>query len=311
MSRPDFSGVWAPLLTPFHHGAIDHAAAMDHAQHLLDAHIQGLVVAGTTGEGYALRTTERRDLLDTVLAVSRGRTPVLLGLEGAATAPVTEIAYSFRHSDVAGFLVSAPAYVRPTAEGLYRHYMTVAEAAGKPVVIYNVPGRTGVTLSQALVARLFAQGAFPAIKACGQTIESLQSLIDIDGLQVMAGDDDGFFLTQQMGGTGGILASANLLPDRFVDIYTQLKSNRQDEAWQRFERIRPLIRLLFSEPNPGPVKTALSLMGLMSGEVRLPLVPMRPEKRHALRHAMLAAGVLTHAEERPYVHKPWARTKAC
>ncbi|MFT3996107.1 MAG: 4-hydroxy-tetrahydrodipicolinate synthase [Asticcacaulis sp.] len=310
MTLSDFSGIWAPLPTPFLHGAIDHAAASDLAQYLLEAGLHGLVVAGTTGEGYALRPAERRDLLDTILAVAQKRTPVLMGLEGPATAQVIDAARTFNDEGVAGFLVSAPAFVRPTSEGLYRHFMSVAEATDKPIILYNVPARTGASLTQTCVARLHAQGRFPAIKACGQTIESLQGLIDIDGLQVLSGDDDGLFLTLQMGGCGGILASANLLPIQLKAVYDLLKANRIEDAWARFEALRPVIRLLFSEPNPTPLKTALSMLGRMHDELRLPLVPMRREGREALRHALKHLAALPDEGLPAYHHKPWRRAKA-
>ncbi|UDF05124.1 4-hydroxy-tetrahydrodipicolinate synthase [Asticcacaulis sp. AND118] len=315
MPHTDFSGVWVPMPTPFFHGAIDHAAASDHAQHLLDSGVHGLVVAGTTGEGYALRADERRRLLDSVLAVSARRrpdvrTPVLVGLEGPATAQVADAARSLNDMPIAGFLVSAPSYVRPTTEGLYRHFMSVAEATDKPIVLYNVPARTGTSMRLPCVARLHAQGRFPAIKACGQTIESLQGLIDIDGLQVLSGDDDGFFLTVQMGGAGGIMASANILTERFVEIYALMKANRIEDAWALFESLRPLIRLLFSEPNPTPVKAALSMRGQMAEDLRLPLLPMRREGRAALKQALFQLGALSGDSIPPYCHRPWHRAKA-
>ncbi|MDC7677699.1 4-hydroxy-tetrahydrodipicolinate synthase [Asticcacaulis machinosus] len=284
----NFSGIYTPLITPFKNGAIDHAAAAHLTQHLLDAGIHGVVAGGTTGEGPALTSREKHAVLNTILTVTDGLCPVLVGIEGASTEGVTREVRHFSHTLADGFLVSPPSYVRPCQEGIYRHFMTIAEATDRPIVLYNIPARTGVSMAPETIFRLYETGRFPAIKACGLTLEHLSLLTEMDGLKVLSGDDSWLYLTLQMGGHGGIMASSHLFPDRFVAVYELMQAGRAEEAWGVFDQFRPLIKLMFRDPNPSPVKAALALQGYIHEELRLPLIPVHDDSRQRIRDALNA-----------------------
>ena len=290
------------MITPFQNGDVDYDSADLFTHYLVDSGVHGLVVGGTTGEGPALAAVEKARLLDTVATAASGRIPVFMGLEGANTAKMIAELSEIGDCPVDGYLLPAPSYVRPSQEGIYQHFMKIADAVRRPVMIYDIPARTGVPISTDTILRLVASGRFPAIKACGLSTEHLQALLAIPNLHVMCGDDSWISRALEMGAHGAVAASAQVAPQRFMDAYALHKRGSAGAASKRFNTLTPLIQSLFSEPNPGPVKAALALQGWCCDELRLPMMPATPACREGLQMTLGVMHALDH-DARVYADK--------
>ncbi|QCP52902.1 4-hydroxy-tetrahydrodipicolinate synthase [Trinickia violacea] len=265
-----FSGIWIPLVTPFNRGAVDYAALRSLVERYAKAGVSGLVALGTTGEPSALSEAESDEVLATILQAARGL-PVMVGISGNQTARLVERVARINELPVAGILVSAPYYIRPSQAGLIDHFTQLADASAKPVVLYDIPYRTGVRIELDTLLTLAAHPRIQAIKDCAGSIETTLALI-LDGrLQVLAGDDSNIFHTLCMGGSGAIAASAHLRPERFVAMYRALAEGQLVEGRAIYHELAPLVRALGAEPNPAPVKAALAAQGLLRNELRAPM----------------------------------------
>ena len=270
-------GIWVPLATPLHHGEIDLTVLQNLADGLIAQGAHGLVVCGTTGEASQLDIDEQDAALAAVLEVAHKRCPVLMGIGGSDTFAAAGKALGFDDSGLAGYLVSTPAYVRPSQDGLVRHFETIADATAQPIVLYNVPARTGVNLELATARRLAVNPQFIGIKEAGGSLQQMTELVRRTPLSVLCGDDALLFAALCGGGHGAISAAAHIRADLYVRLYDLVRAQRLTEARDLFDRLLPVIRLLFSEPNPAPLKAALSIQGRMGEELRLPMTPASTE----------------------------------
>ena len=270
-------GIWVPLATPLHHGEIDLTVLQNLADGLIAQGAHGLVVCGTTGEASQLDIDEQDAALAAVLEVAHKRCPVLMGIGGSDTFAAAGKALRFDDSGLAGYLVSTPAYVRPSQDGLVRHFETIADATAQPIVLYNVPARTGVNLELATARRLAVNPQFIGIKEAGGSLQQMTELVRRTPLSVLCGDDALLFAALCGGGHGAISAAAHIRVDLYVRLYDLVRAQRLTEARDLFDRLLPVIRLLFSEPNPAPLKAALSIQGRMGEELRLPMTPASTE----------------------------------
>lgn len=276
-----FSGIWVPLITPFADGEVDHAALRALVRRYADAGIAGVVALGTTGEPAALDAAEQDAVLATILdearahAASRGADaqalPVLVGVSGNHTASMKERIEQLNALPIAGVLMAAPYYIRPSQAGIVGHFMTLADASDKPVVLYDIPYRTGVRLELDTLLTLAAHPRIQAVKDCAGSLDTTLALIRDGRLQVLTGEDIAIFNTLCLGGSGAIAASAHVRPERFVALYRALSAGRLDEARRIFHELAPLIQALFAEPNPAPVKALLAAQGLIRDELRMPM----------------------------------------
>jgi 4-hydroxy-tetrahydrodipicolinate synthase len=283
-----FRGIWVPLVTPMEHGDIDLARLQTLADGLIAQGAHGLVVCGTTGEAPQLDLTEQSAALSAVLETAHRRCPVLLGVGGSDTYAAASKVRAFDDDDLAGYLVSTPAYVRPSQEGLLRHFETIADATDRPIVLYNVPARTGVDLSLATARTLAQRPQFAAIKEAGGSLQRMEELARHTPLSLLCGDDALLFAALCGGGAGAISASAHIRVDLYVQLYDLVREGRLAEAMTLFDQLLPVIRLLFSEPNPAPLKAALSMQGLLRDELRLPMTPASDACRVQLAAAVAA-----------------------
>jgi len=283
-----FRGIWVPLVTPMEHGAIDLARLQTLADGLIAQGAHGLVVCGTTGEAPQLDLTDQSAVLSAVLETAHRRCPVLLGVGGSDTFAAASKVRAFDDDDLAGYLVSTPAYVRPSQEGLLRHFETIADATDRPIVLYNVPARTGVDLSLATARTLAQRPQFAAIKEAGGSLQRMEELARHTPLSLLCGDDALLFAALCGGGAGAISASAHIRVDLYVQLYDLVREGRLAEAMTLFDHLLPVIRLLFSEPNPAPLKAALSMQGLLRDELRLPMTPASDTCRMQLAAALAA-----------------------
>ncbi len=279
-------GIWVPLVTPFRQGQVDLDAAQRLASHLVAKGVHGLVVCGTTGEACSLDDIEQEALLDAVLAAVGLDCPVLMGLGGSDTHSVAAQARRYGGHDIAGFLLAAPAYVRPSQEGLLRHFEAVAQSSGHDIVLYNIPNRTGVNIELPTLQALARNPRFVAIKECGGNINQLIDFINETSLSVLGGEDELILPTLCLGGRGAIAAAAHIRPDLFVALYERVRGGDLAEARAIFRRLLPLIRTLFSEPNPGPIKAALARDGWVKDELRLPMTTVSAACRNRLAEIM-------------------------
>lgn len=276
-----FSGIWVPLITPFADGEVDHAALRALVRRYADAGIAGVVALGTTGEPAALDAAEQDAVLATILdearahAAARGADaqalPVLVGVSGNHTASTKERIEQLNALPIAGVLMAAPYYIRPSQAGIVGHFMTLADASDKPVVLYDIPYRTGVRLELDTLLTLAAHPRIQAVKDCAGSLDTTLALIRDGRLQVLTGEDIAIFNTLCLGGSGAIAASAHVRPERFVALYRALSAGRLDEGRRIFHELAPLIQALFAEPNPAPVKAMLAAQGLIRDELRMPM----------------------------------------
>ncbi len=284
-------GVHVALATPFRAtGEFDSAAFDKLLDYVIGAGVHGLVPCGTTGEGPALNREERRLLIKRcVEAASKKNLKVTAGCGTNFTATTVESVNEAADLGAHAALVVSPYYNKPTPEGLYKHFTEVADRGRLPVVLYNVPGRTGVNLSPELVAKLFQHPKIVAIKeASGQFGQwlALAHGCDLSTKSLLAGDDDGFAPILALGGTGIISASANVAPAHFVALFEAFRKGDSASAWGIQKKLLPFVKAMFAESNPAPVKYALSRMGISEDSLRLPLVSVRPETRSLIEAAL-------------------------
>ena len=279
----NFSGIWVPLVTPFAgDGGVDHAALRGLVKRYAEAGVAGLVALGTTGEPSSLDLTEQAAVLATILDTAAGRLPVIVGLAGNHTPTLLARARQLGSLPIAGLLVPAPYYVRPSQAGIQDHFVRLAEASAVPLVVYDIPMRTGVAMALDTLLALAAHPNILAVKDSACSGETTLALIGDGRLQVLAGNDIEIFGTLCAGGAGAIAASAHLRPGAFVRLASALGDGRLADARTVWQALVPLITALTSEPNPAPVKAALARLGLLQGGLRPPMTAATAALRERL-----------------------------
>ena len=270
-SSRDFSGLWIPLITPFAGDAVDHPALTRLVQHYAAAGVNGFVVCGSTGEAAALDKTEQLAVLDTVLAAA-GALPVVMGLSGYHLGQTIAWVKELAQRPIAGLLVPPPHYIRPAQAGLVQWFTALADASGTPLIVYDIPYRTGCHITLETLLALAAHPNILAIKDCGGDAGKTQALITDGRLQVLAGEDAQIFTTLALGGAGAISASAHVCTAQFVEVMQFLKDGKLQQARALWQPLLPVVHAAFGEPNPAVIKAALAQQGLIQDGLRLPMV---------------------------------------
>ncbi|WP_223480196.1 MULTISPECIES: 4-hydroxy-tetrahydrodipicolinate synthase [unclassified Pseudomonas] len=283
-----FQGIWVPLVTPFQHGAIDFVGLRRLVSHLLDKGVDGLVVCGTTAEAAALSKHEQLAVLDAVLEWVPAD-QVVMGLAGNNLTELLQLQSEILKRPLAGLLVPPPYYIRPSQAGLEAFFKTVADASTVPIILYDIPYRTGIAFEQATLLNIVAHERIVAIKDCGGNQGNTLALLTSGKVDVLCGEDNQIFSALCLGAKGAIAASAHVHPELFVTLYQQIRDQRLAEGRATFFRLLPLIQSLFIEPNPAPVKTALALEGLIDDELRAPM--QRSSEAMVLRLKAVLAGL--------------------
>jgi 4-hydroxy-tetrahydrodipicolinate synthase len=288
-------GSLVPLVTPFRRGQLDEARL----EHLIEWQIEsgshGLVVAGTTGEPSALSPEEREHLIETAVHRVRRRVPVVAGTGTNNTAETLRLTRFARRVGADAALVVVPYYVRPSQEGLYRHFRTVADEVDIPIILYNIPGRTAANLEPATIARLARDCRnIIGVKEANKDFEHVNRVLHLcgRGFLVYSGIELLCFPMLAIGGAGHVSATANVLPREVAQLYDLAASGRWEAARELHYHLLPMNDALFLETNPVPVKTALGLMGRIDPEVRPPLAPMSAEGQAQLREVLERYGLL-------------------
>ncbi|TXH02631.1 MAG: 4-hydroxy-tetrahydrodipicolinate synthase [Nevskiaceae bacterium] len=283
-----FEGIWLPLITPFRDGAVDLAAARLLVDFYAGAGVHGLVICGTTGEAATLSADEKLRWLDAVLDAAAGRLPVAMGTGSSDTAASVRALAPLNARPLAGLLVTPPAYTRPSQAGIRAHLAAIAQATPHAVMLYNIPYRTGVNIDLDTVQSLCELPNVAAIKESGGNLNQLMDLIAQTRLDVLAGEDHLIFTTLCLGGRGAIAAAAHLRPHWHVAVYEAVRRGDWLLARELSAQLLPLVRLLFEEPNPAPIKALLAQQGLIADELRLPMLPASRSMRAQLDRVLAA-----------------------
>lgn len=271
------NGLWLPLITPFRDGRLDETSLRRLVRHYAAQPIDGLIVAATTGEGLTLDEAETEQLVRSVaaeIAAVRPGMPLYLGLSGSHTTKLVQTLDHVARWPVDGYLIACPYYTRPSQAGLFSHFSALADATNRPILIYNIPYRTGVNLGNETMLRLAERGTIVGVKDCcadaAQSFDLLRA--KPANFAVLTGEDTLFYTALTQGAEGGILASAHVLPASFAAVRETLLQGDHPGALAAWRRLADVPRLLFAEPSPAPIKHWLWRTGLIdSPEVRLPM----------------------------------------
>jgi 4-hydroxy-tetrahydrodipicolinate synthase len=283
-----FSGAFTALVTPFRNGQVDVEALEGMVEFQIQNGIHGLVPCGTTGETPAMGEEEDRLVIGTVVRVANGRVPVIAGTGSNSTDMAIKYTKMAEEVGADGSLQVSPYYNKPTQEGLYRHFAAVAESTELPIILYNIPGRTSVTIDAKTTARL---AEIPNIVGTKEATLSMNMAMDVISLcgedfDVLSGDDPVTLPLMSLGGRGVISVASNVAPAAVSDMVNALLVGDWERGRELHYDLLPLFRALFVETNPIPVKTAASILGLCSDEMRLPMVPLQGENLDTLQRVM-------------------------
>ena len=283
-----FSGTFTALVTPFRNGEVDVEALEGMVEFQIQHGVSGLVPCGTTGETPAMSEAEDRVVVGTVVRITNGRVPVIAGTGSNSTDMAIKYTKMAQEVGADGSLQVAPYYNKPTQEGLYRHFAAIAESTKLPLVLYNIPGRTGVTISAETMARLAEIPNIVGVKDSTLSMNMISDVIRLCGeeFDVLSGDDPMTLPLVALGGRGVISVASNVAPGAVSDMVRAVLEGEWERGRELHYELLPLFRALFVETNPIPVKTAASLLGLCSDEMRLPLVPMEGENLRALQETL-------------------------
>lgn len=289
-----FTGSIVAIVTPFRNGKVDERALGDLIEFQIANGTAGIVPCGTTGESATLSHEEHDRVVALTVEVVKRRVPVIAGTGSNSTDEAIALTKHAKQAGADGALLITPYYNKPTQEGLFRHYKAVAEAVDLPLVLYNIPGRTGVNLLPVTVSRLTACSNIVGIKEGSGSVQQTSDIVQMCGerITVLSGDDPLTLPIMALGGKGVITVTANLLPKDTSAMAAAALANRWDEARRLHYKLSPLFAALFLETNPIPVKEALGLMGKIDPELRLPLCPLLPDNRDRLTRVLKDYGLI-------------------
>lgn len=281
-----FEGLGVALVTPFRNGAVDLDALARLTSHLAESQVRSFYPCGCTGEATSLTREERVKVIRTVVEAAKGRAAVIAGTGTALTSETIEITRDAIRAGVDGVMVISPYSVKPTQEGLLAHYRAVAEAVDRPIVLYNVPSRTGVSILPETVARLAEHPRIAAIKEASGSVDQTSAIRARCDITVLSGDDSLYLPLLAVGARGVVSVAGHLVPAEMVAMRAHAMEGRAAEAEAIHRKLTPIFRALFLETSPAPLKHALQRLGFVTGELRLPLVPVRPETASAMDQAL-------------------------
>ena len=298
------NGVWLPIITPFKDDKIDFKSYKKLVDHYISKGVDGIIPLGTTGECPVLNDYEFEEMIERTMEYVNNRVPVYVGVGGNYTQKVIKQVKIAEYYDINGILSVCPYYNKPGQEGIYAHFKNIAEETYLNIILYNIPYRTGVNIENETVHRLAEIKNIIGIKdASGDFKQTMALLMNPPkDFSLLTGEDILFYTTLTLGGHGGILASAHLKTEVFLDIYKKVKENNTEGALQSWKKLYDIIPLLFREPNPSPVKYCLKELGLIeSAEVRLPLTQISEQLKEKLDRTVIgrqeAKGAVLHFKQ--------------
>ncbi|MFW6177638.1 MAG: 4-hydroxy-tetrahydrodipicolinate synthase [Desulfohalobiaceae bacterium] len=290
-----FAGAYTALVTPFRGDKVDEDTFRQHIEWQIQQGIHGLVPCGTTGESATLSHEEHKQVIKICIEQTRGRVPILAGAGSNNTREAIELTRFAKQAGADGGLLITPYYNKPTQAGLFAHYQAIAQEVSLPMVVYNVPGRTGSNLLPQTLAKMDREiPEVVGVKEASGNIKQVSEMIEFcsKDFTVLAGEDFIVLPLLAQGGKGVISVVSNIAPDKMSSLCSSHASQDRQRCLQLHYELAPLCRAMFLETNPIPVKTALHLMGRMHMELRLPLTQMQEENLEQLRQTLQQAGLL-------------------
>jgi 4-hydroxy-tetrahydrodipicolinate synthase len=284
-----FQGVFTALVTPFKADlTLDEQALRNLVDFQIDNGVDGLVPVGTTGESPTLSPEETERVIGIVIEQAKGRVPVIAGTGSNHTDKAIHMTEMAKKLGAAASLQVAPYYNKPTQEGFYRHFTAIAEAVDLPLVVYNIPGRSGKNIENSTMVRLAAHKNIVAVKEASGSIAQMMDLIakKPDDFVVLSGDDNLVFPLMALGGKGVVSVASNIVPDRMSSFVTSALKGDWDRARKMHYDLLPLFKAIFIETNPIPIKSALAMKGMLTETYRLPMCPLAEENREALKKVL-------------------------
>jgi 4-hydroxy-tetrahydrodipicolinate synthase len=287
----NLQGAITAMVTPFRDGKVDEARLKEQVERQLRLGIDGLVPVGTTGESPTLDFPEHERVIELTVKHAGGKVPVIAGVGGNATSEALELhAFAKKVGATAGLSVN-PYYNKPSQEGLYRHFMTLADKVDLPIVLYNIPGRTGITMTAQTVARLARHPNVVAMKEATGSLDMASEIMSLCDLPVLSGDDSLTIPIMSIGGKGVISVASNLIPDQIKAITKNALEGKFADAAKIHHRLFPLIKSLFLDGNPVGIKYAMKLAGLDTGDLRLPLWEANDATKKAIEEQVKRLGI--------------------
>ncbi|MBD3426316.1 MAG: 4-hydroxy-tetrahydrodipicolinate synthase [Candidatus Omnitrophica bacterium] len=277
-----FKGSYVALVTPFTNGKVDERTFRELIEFHIDNGTDGILPCGCTGEAATLSMSEQKRLIKISVETCDKRIPVLAGTGSNSTAEATELTDYAKKAGADGALIITPYYNKPTPEGQYRHYSSIAAKVDIPIMLYNVPSRTGISLLPSTVARLCEIENIVAIKEAAGSVQQVMDILSLCDITVMSGDDSMTLPFMSVGAKGVVSVAANVVPGRVHELTQSFMDGDLQRSRQIHYALQDLCKAMFIETNPIPVKTALSLMGMVNAEWRMPLCEMGSESRKKL-----------------------------
>jgi 4-hydroxy-tetrahydrodipicolinate synthase len=281
----DFGQLLTAMVTPFDQdGQVDFQATKLLVNHLLATGTDAIVVAGTTGESPTLSTEEKKALFECVVETVAGRAPVIAGTGCNNTSSSVNLTKLAEAAGVNGIMLVAPYYNKPSQEGMYLHFKTISESTNLPVMLYNIPGRSAVNMAPETIIRLAQIDNIVAVKEASGDLDAMANIIQHtpDDFLLYSGDDSLTLPVLSIGGHGVVSVSAHIIGPEMKNIITAFQNGKVASAAQIHRDLLPIIKSMFSAPNPTPVKAALEMIGQQVGSVRLPLIPLTQEESEAV-----------------------------
>lgn len=288
-----FEGLSVAMVTPFRRGALDLDGAAKLIEHMLGGGVEGLVVSGSTGEAATTTFEERRTLWAFVKQQARGRAWVVAGTGTNSTTDSIANTRLAEELGLDGAMVVTPFYNKPTPKGQVAHFRAVAQSTKLPLLLYNVPSRTGTNTRPETLAEVQDLANVKAVKEASGSLDQMSQVRTRTTLTLLSGDDSLTLACAAVGGEGIVSVAGQVAPKLMRELSDHSRAGRMREARAVHERLQPLFHALFIESNPGPVKFALSAMGLIANELRLPLVPVEPATEAVMRDALRSVGIAT------------------
>ena len=291
-----FTGTYTALVTPFRDGVFDYEAFKNLIEEQIAARVDGIIPVGTTGESPTVSHREHNEVIGAAIEIAKRRTKVIAGTGSNSTDEAISLTVEAEKLGADGALLVAPYYNKPSQEGLYRHFKTIAAAVQIPIILYSIPGRCGIEIGVETVSRLAEDCPnIVSIKEAGGSVERVNQLKQAlpEAFTILSGDDSLTLPFLSVGAVGVISVASNLIPKEVVQLVQAFLNGRSAEATALHTRLYPLFHDLFIEPNPVPMKYALSLLGKMTPEVRLPLCQMMPHNEDRIRTLLEQLELLT------------------
>ena len=287
-----FNGSIVAMVTPFKDGEVDYDKLGELVQYHIDNGTNAIIPCGTTGESPTLTHREHGEVIGKVIEAAAGRIPVIAGTGSNNTSEAVSMTRHAKETGADGSLIITPYYNKPTQQGIYEHYKAILEEVDIPIIVYNVPSRTGVSISAETVARLAEFDNIVAIKEATGDIDQASQILNLCDITVLSGDDSLTLPIMSIGGKGVVSVLANILPREVSELTSSFLKGEIENAQRLHNSLFPLCKAMFIETNPIPVKTAMKLLGRLNGEMRLPLCNMSEEHEKQLKKILEKHGLI-------------------